>query len=251
MGNENDTWGMDLYGQSADHDAILEICNHYDVPVIEDAAEALGATYKGRPVGGFGAFGVFSFNGNKIITTSGGGMLVGASQVSIEKARAMASQSRDDAPHYEHSELGFNYRMSNILAAVGRGQLRYLLERVAARRQVFQQYQELLGDLPGLRFMPEAPYGRSTRWLTCVQIEPREFGATREDIRLALESENIESRPVWKPMHLQPLYQDHPIRGGSVAAELFEKGLCLPSGSALEEPQIEKIAHIVRSTSCV
>jgi pyridoxal phosphate-dependent aminotransferase EpsN len=170
---------VDLYGQSADYEAILAACEGHGVPVVEDAAEALGATYRGRSVGGFGRLGVFSFNGNKIITTSGGGMLVSADRELVERARHLATQARDPAPHYQHSELGYNYRLSNLLAAVGRGQLRRLDERVAARRRVFDRYRERLGDLPGLDFMPEAPYGRATRWLTCVTLDPGRFGAGR------------------------------------------------------------------------
>ena len=186
---------VDLYGQSADFEPILEICREYDVPVIEDAAEALGATYRNWSVGGFGRFGVFSFNGNKIITTSGGGMLVSSDMKAIERARHLASQARDPAPHYGHSTLGYNYRLSNSLAALGRGQLRVLNDRVAARRNNFEAYSELLGDLPGLEFMPEAEYGKSTRWLTCLTIDSECFGTTPEQIRLALEKENIEARP--------------------------------------------------------
>lgn len=239
---------VDLYGQSADWDPILETCERFGVPVIEDAAEALGATYKGRPVGGFGRMGVFSFNGNKIITTSGGGMLVSNDPEVVEAARFRATQARDSAPHYEHSEIGYNYRMSNLLAAVGRGQLRVLQDRVEARRQVFEQYGAGLGDLPGLEFMPEAEYGRSSRWLTCLTVDPGAFGATREDIRLALEAENIESRPVWKPMHMQPVFAGCQVHGGAVAEELFEYGLCLPSGSSLSEGDVERIAAIVRES---
>ena len=237
---------VDLYGQSADWDRIQETCGKYDVPIVEDAAEALGATYKDRPVGGFGRFGVFSFNGNKIITTSGGGMLVSDNEDAIARARKLASQAREPAPHYEHTEIGFNYRMSNVLAAIGRAQLDLLDERVDARRQVFDWYYTLLADLPGLEFMPEADYGRCTRWLTCLTIDPGEFGATREDIRLALEARNIESRPVWKPMHLQPVFKGTRLFGGSISRDLFDRGLCLPSGSALSKQQIEQVAATVQ-----
>jgi dTDP-4-amino-4,6-dideoxygalactose transaminase len=240
---------VDLYGQSADYDALGAACAEYGVPIVEDAAEALGATYRGRPVGGFGLLGAFSFNGNKIITTSGGGMLVSADPRLVELARHLATQAREPAPHYEHTRIGYNYRLSNLLAAVGRAQLRSLPERVAARRRNFEVYVELLGDLPGLTFMPEAPYGRCTRWLTCVLVEPRLFGATRDDIRLALERENVESRPLWKPMHLQPVFSACRTRGGEVAAELFAKGLCLPSGSSLTASDIERIASIVRAVA--
>jgi len=240
---------VDLYGQSADWDPILAACEQCGVPVIEDAAEALGATYKGRPVGGFGRFGVFSFNGNKIITTSGGGMLVSGDGDAVARARFLATQARDPAPHYQHSEIGYNYRMSNILAAIGRGQLRVLAERVEDRRRTFSWYQELLGNLPGLAFMPEAEYGRPTRWLTCLTIDPKAYGATREEVRLALEAENIEARPVWKPMHLQPVFEGCETVGGAVSEELFELGLCLPSGSALNRGDVERIAGIVRRQS--
>jgi len=237
---------VDLYGQSAHWAPIRRACERYGVPIVEDAAEALGASYGDRPVGGFGRYGVFSFNGNKIITTSGGGMLVSGDREGIAHARKLATQARDPAPHYEHSEIGYNYRMSNVLAAIGRGQLRVLPARVEARRRVFQWYRELLGDLPGLEFMPEASYGRSTRWLTCVLIDPGEFGATREEVRLALEAANIESRPVWKPMHLQPVFTGCRTVGGEVSEELFEEGLCLPSGSSLSESDIERITGIIR-----
>ncbi len=238
---------VDLYGQSADWDPILEACARFDVPVIEDAAEALGATYKGRAVGGFGRFGVFSFNGNKIITTSGGGMLVSDDGEAITRARFLASQARDPAPHYEHSVVGYNYRMSNLLAALGRGQLRVLTDRVEARRRVFGWYEELLGDAPGISFMPEAPFGRATRWLTCLTIDPGVFGCGREDVRRALADEDIEARPVWKPMHLQPVFEECRVWNGGVGSELFERGLCLPSGSALSRDDVERISAVVRS----
>jgi dTDP-4-amino-4,6-dideoxygalactose transaminase len=237
---------VDLYGQSADYDRILPICEEYGVPLIEDAAEALGATYRGKPVGRFGQCAAFSFNGNKIITTSGGGMLVSQDEELVRKARFLATQARDPASHYQHSVIGYNYRLSNILAAIGRAQLRVLQERVEARRRIFETYVELLEDLPGVEFMPEAPYGRCNRWLTCLTIEPEAFGATREDVRLALEAEDIEARPVWKPMHLQPVFKDCTVRGGPVSEELFEKGLCLPSGSAMSREQVERVSSVVR-----
>jgi pyridoxal phosphate-dependent aminotransferase EpsN len=237
---------VDLYGQSADYEAIASICDRHRVPLVEDAAEALGATFRGKPVGGFGKMGIFSFNGNKIITTSGGGMLVSHHRDLVDRARVLAAQARDPAPHYEHSVLGYNYRLSNLLAAVGRAQLRVLAKRVERRREVFAAYVELLEDLPGIAFMPEAPYGRATRWLTCITVEPDRFGTDREAIRLALENENIEARPLWKPMHLQPLYRDCRVVGGSVAARLFEHGLCLPSGTALTEADLQRIASIIR-----
>jgi pyridoxal phosphate-dependent aminotransferase EpsN len=237
---------VDLYGQCADYDPIIESCRRYGVPLIEDAAESLGATYRGRAAGTFGDFGVFSFNGNKVITTSGGGALVSRSAERIQRARFLATQAREPAPHYEHTTIGYNYRLSNLLAAVGRGQLRELPQRIAARRRNFDFYVRSLGSLPGITFMPEASYGESNRWLSCIQVDAEAFGATREDLRLALEAENIESRPLWKPMHLQPVFRDLPCRGGAVSAALFERGLCLPSGSALTEEQLERICSIVR-----
>ncbi len=235
-----------IYGQSADIDPILATCAEYDIPLIEDAAEALGAIYKGRAPGSFGLCGIHSFNGNKIITTSGGGMLVSNHGNLIKKARFWATQSRDPAPHYQHSELGFNYRMSNILAAIGCGQLRVLDDRVSARRRNCAFYQEAFKNLPGVSFMPEAPYGRSTRWLTCITIDPRVAGVDREKVRLALANENIESRPVWKPMHLQPICRNCPCYGGSVSAQLFKDGLCLPSGSNLSTDDLKRVADVVQ-----
>ncbi len=235
-----------LYGQSADIDPVLALCRQHDIPLIEDAAEALGATYKGRSPGSFGSCGIFSFNGNKIITTSGGGALVSNDAAMIEKARFWATQSRDPAPHYQHSEVGFNYRMSNVLAGIGRGQLRVLAERVDARRANCDFYQNALGDVPGFAFMPEAPFGRCTRWLTCLTIDPAAAGTDRETVRLALAQENIEARPVWKPMHLQPVFAGTRCYGGAVAERLFDHGLCLPSGSNLTEGDLERVVDVVR-----
>jgi dTDP-4-amino-4,6-dideoxygalactose transaminase len=235
-----------LYGQSADIQPIQEACDRHGVALIEDAAEALGATYRGLVPGTFGRFGIYSFNGNKIVTTAGGGMLVSADSEAIAHARKLATQAREPAPHYEHSEVGYNYRLSNILAALGRAQLRHLEDRVEARRRVFDQYRAGLGDLPGLEFMPEAPWGRSTRWLTCLTIDPAEFGTDRDAVIEGLAAQNIEARPVWKPMHLQPLFAGTGTAGGAVAQDLFERGLCLPSGSALPPEQIERICGIVR-----
>ena len=237
-----------LYGQSADIDPILAACQQYGVPLIEDAAEALGATYKARSPGSFGNAGVFSFNGNKIITTSGGGMLVSNDGDLIEHARNLAQQARDPAPHYQHSEVGYNYRMSNILAGVGRGQMEVLAERVAAKRRIFDSYATALAGLPGIAFMPEAPWGRSSRWLTCITVDPAQFGADREAIRLALEAKNIEARPVWKPMHLQPVFAGCEVVGGSVAEQLFERGLCLPSGGALTDSDLDRIVGVISRT---
>lgn len=238
-----------LYGQAADLDAILEICDHYGVPVVEDAAEALGATYRGRPPGSFGRAGIFSFNGNKIITSSAGGMLVSDDEQLVARARKLATQARDPAPHYQHSEIGYNYRMSNVLAAIGRGQLRVLEDRVAARRRNFDRYVRALGDLPGIGFMPEAPWGRSTRWLTCATIDPAAFGASREDLRLALEAEDIEARPVWKPMHLQPVFAEYESVGGGVAEGLFDRGICLPSGSSLTDAEHRRVTDVIRAVA--
>ena len=269
-----------LYGQSADIDAIGGLCDRYGVTLIEDAAEALGATYSGKAESGTGKaesgkrkagsgegkgesgkrkaedctispgtrgrMGIYSFNGNKIITTSGGGMLVSREKELVEKARFLATQARDPAPHYQHSEIGFNYRMSNVLAAIGRGQLRVLQKRVEARRAVCAFYQKAFADLPGIEFMPEAPWGRSTRWLTCVLIDPARFGVDRETVRLALAAENIEARPLWKPMHQQPVFVGCEIFGGAVADGLFARGLCLPSGSNLSSEELERVAKVVR-----
>ena len=235
-----------LYGQSADIDPIEKLGRDYDIPIIEDAAEALGATYKGISPGTRGIAGIFSFNGNKIITTSGGGMLVSGNSALVDKVRFWATQAREPYPHYQHSEVGYNYRLSNLLAAVGRGQLRLLSARVDSRRRVFDIYRRSLGDLPGIAFMPEAPYGRCTRWLTCITVDPKEFGADREALRLALSAENIEARPVWKPMHLQPVFRGCPVFGGAVSEELFEKGLCLPSGSNLSDGDLNRITDVIR-----
>lgn len=237
---------VDLYGQCADYSRIERICHKYGVPFIEDSAEALGATYKGRKAGCFGTMAVFSFNGNKTITTSGGGMLVSDDQTLIEKARFLATQARDQAPYYLHSTIGFNYRMSNVLAAIGRGQLEKADERVSARRRNFAYYQEALKDTEGISFMPEANYGQCSRWLTCILVESLVFGATPEDIRLALEDENIESRPIWKPMHTQPVFMNCERRGGQVAEEIFSKGLCLPSGSSLSTLDMDRIVGIIK-----
>ena len=236
---------VDLYGQCADYEPILSCCADYEVPVIEDAAEALGASYRDQPAGSLGAFGVFSFNGNKIITTSGGGMLVSHDPVAIERASFLASQARDPAPHYEHSTLGYNYQMSNLLAGVGRGQLRVLDNRIRARQRNFDHYSRQLGALPGLEFMPEADFGRATRWLTCATIDPEISGTTRDQLREALESHEIEARPVWKPLHLQPLHSECRTIGGTVSEELFEDGLCLPSGSNLSTVDLDRICEIV------
>ncbi len=234
-----------LYGQSADIDPILKVCNQYEIPLIEDAAESLGATYKGRHPGTFGHIGIYSFNGNKIITTSGGGMLVSDDLDLVKKARFLATQARDPAPHYQHSEIGYNYRLSNVLAGIGRGQLQVLGDRVAARRRNFEIYQQALAHLPGIEFMPEANFGSATRWLTCLTIDPDSFGANREQIRLALVEKQIETRPVWKPLHLQPVFAECETIGGSVAEDLFAQGLCLPSGSNLTMEDLERVINAI------
>ena len=238
-----------LYGQSADLAGILGACERHGVAVVEDAAEALGATYHGGAPGTFGQVGIFSFNGNKIITSAGGGMLVSDDEALIAHARKLATQARDPAPHYQHSEIGYNYRLSNVLAAIGRGQLRVLEDRVAARRRNFAFYADALNDLPGLAFMPEAPWGRPTRWLTCLTIDPGVFGADRETVRKALEAADIEARPVWKPMHLQPALAHYERVGGEVAEDLFTRGLCLPSGSSLTTPDLERVVDVIRRTA--
>ncbi len=238
-----------LYGQSADVARIQAACAQYGVPLVEDAAEALGATYRGQSPGTFGQAGIFSFNGNKIITTSGGGMLVSADKSLIDHARKLATQAREPAHHYEHEEIGYNYRLSNVLAGIGRGQLQVLAERVAACRRNFAYYAAALGDCPGLSFMPEAEWGRHTRWLTTCTIDPMAFGADREAVRLALEAENIESRPLWKPMHLQPVFAAYERVGGETAEALFADGLCLPSGSSLTEADLARVVAVVRQAA--
>jgi dTDP-4-amino-4,6-dideoxygalactose transaminase len=237
---------VDLYGQCADYYRLLELCTEYGVALIEDAAEAMGATYQDKMAGSFGNFGVFSFNGNKIITTSSGGMLLSKDRALIEQARFLAAQARDSTPHFQHSTIGYTYRMSNVLASIGRAQLRVLVQRIGARQSNYNQYKAALGHLPGISFMPQASYGRPNYWLTCLLIEPETFGATREQLRLALEAENIESRPVWKPMHLQPVFAQCRIRGGAVSQDISERGLCLPSGSNLMEDDLQRIIEIIQ-----
>ncbi|MFH0725712.1 MAG: aminotransferase class I/II-fold pyridoxal phosphate-dependent enzyme [Pseudomonadota bacterium] len=267
----------DLYGQCCDLERILKICDGYRVPVVCDSAEAVGAWYRRDGLsagenpgammhaGGGARAAIFSFNGNKIITTSGGGMLASDDGALIEKARFWSQQARDPFPHYEHTEIGYNYRMSNIVAAIGRGQLRALAERVKRKQEIFDYYQKALDGIPGIEFMPEADYGRSNRWLTVILISPEVFGVDREAVRLALETENIESRPVWKPMHLQPVFEiDRGGRGqekgrrygaraveGAVAEDLFAHGLCLPSGTAMTEADLERVVAVVRKTGSV
>jgi pyridoxal phosphate-dependent aminotransferase EpsN len=238
-----------LYGQSADMDPILHACAEYGITVIEDAAEAVGTLYKGKPAGTLSDIGVYSFNGNKIITTTGGGMLVSRNAALVEKARFWSQQARDAALWYEHSELGYNYRMSNVLAGIGRGQLEVLDLRVKQRRAIAFRYRDSLADLPGITLMPQAPYGLHTNWLSCFLIDAREFGSSRDALIRALDEANVESRPVWKPMHLQPLYAGCKRYGGEVAEDLFRRGICLPSSSSLPEEDQLHVINCVRRTA--
>ncbi len=241
---------VNLYGQSADMEQVLGLCEKYRVSVIEDAAESLGATYRDKKSGSFGKFGILSFNGNKIITTSGGGALVSSDPEALERARYLATQARQKARHYEHTEVGYNYRLSNILAAIGRAQLEVIEDRVEKRRKVYQRYQEALGDLEGLSFMPEKEYGRSSRWLSALTVDEKRCGVKRDQLIEALESDNIEARPVWKPMQLQPLYKGFEYYSFgediSVSEELFKQGLCLPSGSNLSKEEQDRVINILK-----
>jgi pyridoxal phosphate-dependent aminotransferase EpsN len=238
-----------LFGQCADMDPILSACARYGVPVLEDAAEALGATYKGKAAGTFGAAAAFSLNGNKIITSSGGGMLISKDPDLIAKARFWATQARDAGIAYHHSELGYNYRMSNVLAGIGRGQLRVLSARVSARRAIAYRYAASFYDLPGIDMMPQAEYGLHTNWLSCFLIDEHLFGCSRDDLIARLDTAGIESRPVWKPMHSQPLYAGAEYYGGRVGEELFSRGLCLPSSSNLAAEQQQYIIKQIRNAS--
>jgi dTDP-4-amino-4,6-dideoxygalactose transaminase len=270
--SETDTWNMDpnalsdavrdalrrnkrpkaiipvhLYGMPARITEILAIGREFEIPVIEDAAEALGSSIDGQPCGGMADIGILSFNGNKIITTSGGGALLANRIDWVERARFLASQARDPEPHYQHSEIGYNYRMSNILAAIGRGQLQTLSDRVAARRANFDRYAEVLKDYPGISMQPEGPAARSNRWLTAILVDPAKTGGvTRERMRLALEADNIDARPLWKPMHQQPVFASCPYFGSDVSVRLFDQGLCLPSGSNLSEEEFCRVAGTLR-----
>lgn len=240
---------VNIYGQSAKMHELLSICNKYDVPMIEDAAESLGSSYKGKQSGTFGKFGVFSFNGNKIITTSGGGMLVSNDEVALRRARFLATQARDAAPHYQHSELGFNYRMSNILAGIGRAQLEILEERVTARRLIFSHYNQELSHIRGLTFMPELKDTKSNRWLTVLTVNEREAGVSANYVLQALKLQNIEARPVWKPLHLQPLFSGtsyYAHKDQNVSEQLFSTGICLPSGSNLSEEELTRVINCVK-----
>ena len=235
-----------LYGMPAKLNELMAISKKYEIPVIEDAAEALGSNYLGQKAGTFGDIGIYSFNGNKIITTSGGGALVSKNEDWIKKTRFLATQARDAAPHYQHSEIGYNYRLSNVSAGIGLGQLKIIDDRVRQRRANFEFYRGALGHLPGISFQPEMSGSFSNRWLTTILIDPSQNGGvTREDIRLALEKENIESRPLWKPMHLQPIFQQFPNYGGAISEQLFEQGLCLPSGSGLKEEELKRVVSLI------
>jgi dTDP-4-amino-4,6-dideoxygalactose transaminase len=238
-----------MYGMPANLDALVEIADRYDIPIIEDAAESLGSTYKGKSTGVYGEMGILSFNGNKIITTSGGGALISEDKLIIEQAKNLATQARDDAPHYQHSRIGYNYRMSNILAGIGRGQMEVLPQRVQERRAINQWYRSFLQDVDGITFLsePDSDY-YSNFWLTAITIDPTIVGISREDIRLCLSRDNIESRPLWKPMHLQPIFNDAPYYGVGVSDRLFELGLCLPSGSNLSEEDKDRIGQALKRT---
>jgi dTDP-4-amino-4,6-dideoxygalactose transaminase len=241
---------VNLYGQSADMDPIMDLANQYGVPIVEDAAESLGATYKGRASGTFGTLGVFSFNGNKIITTSGGGMLVSDNPDLIAKARFYSTQSREPAIHYEHKEIGYNYRMSNILAGVGRGQLRVLADRVAARRALFEAYRTALADVPGIEWMPQPSWSFSNRWLSVCTIDKAVTGMDHHEMLRQLGDEMIEARPVWKPLHLQPLFagcQYFTHDNQSISDRFYDTGLCLPSGSNMTEDDIARVTSKIIS----
>ena len=275
--SEKDTWNMDpkfleeaikdrlektgrlpkaiipvhLYGMPGKLDEILEIANHYKIPVLEDSAEALGSEYKGRKCGTFGEYAALSFNGNKIITTSGGGALICPNEERAKRALFYATQAREQAPHYQHEKIGYNYRMSNICAGIGRGQMFVLDEHIARRRAIHDLYVKLLNGVKGVEVMcqPEGEGFNSNYWLTCITVEPEEAGFTREDVRLALDADNIESRPLWKPMHLQPVFKDAPFYGNGTSERLFEIGLCLPSGPTLTDKDVERVAKVVKQLS--
>ncbi|WP_017187258.1 DegT/DnrJ/EryC1/StrS family aminotransferase [Alkalibacillus haloalkaliphilus] len=233
-----------LYGLSADLDRIVDLCTQYNVTLIEDAAESLGTYYKGKQTGTFGDYGIFSFNGNKIITTSGGGMLVSNNEKMVEKVRFWATQSRDQARHYQHSELGFNYRMSNVVAGIGRGQLKVLDERVQKKKKIYETYKRELSDVVGIGFMPENDFDDPNYWLSCITLNEN---VQPTDIMDALDEENIESRPIWKPMHMQPYFDQYDFVGEGVAEKLFETGICLPSDTKMTDDQISRIINNIKS----
>ena len=236
---------VDLFGETANYGALESMCRRFDVPLIEDSAQALGSIHRGRPAGSFGVAGIFSFNGNKIVTTSGGGMLVTGSQAWAERARHLATQAREPFPHYEHATVGYNYRLSNLLAALGRAQLRGLDGRMERRQRIDAAYTAGLSDVPGISLMPRTATGTSNFWLTCILIEPEIFGADREAVRLALEAQDIESRPTWKPLHLQPAFAGVGLVGIGYCAKVFDRGLCLPTGSALSSADQSRVIEIV------
>jgi len=236
-----------LYGMPARMEAIMALARHYQIPVLEDAAEALGSSINGQRCGTFGDIGVLSFNGNKIITTSGGGALVSAHARVVQDARFLSTQARDEAPHYQHSQIGYNYRISNICAGIGRGQMHVLGERIAQRRKIYDWYVGMLGGKEGIQFLQEPAGYFSNRWLTTILIDPAEAGFTREDLRLRLEQENIESRPLWKPMHLQPVFSGTSFYGDGTSERLFQNGLCLPSGSNMSERDLERISEVLKA----
>ncbi len=236
-----------LYGQPAKMDEITSICKHYDIPIIEDAAEALGSLYQNKMAGSFGQFGILSFNGNKIITTSGGGMLLSDNENYISEARFLATQARDDAPHYQHSHIGYNYRMSNVLAGIGLGQLKVLEKRVKQKNEIYRFYVKELSEIPGIHFQPELKNTKSNKWLTAVTIDAIHSGFSREDLRHILNKENIESRPLWKPMHLQPIFQSAPAYVNGTSEKLFQNGLCLPSDTNMNQEDFSRIHNIFKS----
>ena len=271
--SEKDTWNMDpvllemaikdrlaktgklpkaiipvhLYGMPVKMEEVIDVANRYGIPVLEDSAEALGSEYKGKKCGTFGEYGVLSFNGNKMITTSGGGALICPSEAKAKRALFYATQAREQAPHYQHEKIGYNYRMSNICAGIGRGQMFVLDEHVARRREIHDLYVKLLAEVKGVKVMcqPEGGDFNSNYWLTCITEEPEEAGFTREDVRLALDEDNIESRPLWKPMHLQPVFKNAPFYGNGTSERLFEIGLCLPSGPMLTDEDVERVAKVI------
>jgi dTDP-4-amino-4,6-dideoxygalactose transaminase len=240
---------VDLYGETADYAALESLCRTFEVPLVEDSAEALGASYQGRAAGSFGVAGIFSFNGNKIITTSGGGMLVSHSPQLVDRARHLATQAREPFSHYEHATVGYNYRLSNLLAALGRAQLRGLDSRIERRRLIDAAYTRGLAGLPGVSLMPRTAAGTSNNWLTCILIDPEGFGVDRERVRMALEDADIESRPTWKPLHLQPAFSGVALVGPGHCERIFDQGLCLPTGSALSSADQSRVIEIITTLS--